>query len=125
MLTFKNPQNFALLTINDLPVYTSLWRYLGQYRVLHAFAMTRKQWENINERVKSQKTRHFMVKGAARKWCLKNGIDMRREFRTAVDQGSWRFDCLVIQCIGFDRKLYQRLANMKGPETADDQASSH
>jgi hypothetical protein len=87
--------------------------------------MTKKQWENISERVKSQKTRHFVVKGEARKWCLRNGIDMRREFREAVDQGLWRFDCLVIQCIGFDRKLYQRLANVEAPDAADDPESSH
>jgi hypothetical protein len=88
--------------------------------------MTRKQWENISERVKSQKTRHFMVKGEARRWCLKNGIDLRREFRDAVDRGFWRFECLVIQCIGFDRKLYRKLAKMEAPATADDdQESSH
>ena len=83
--------------------------YLGQYRIAHIFRMTLTQWKNISESVKVAKTRHRMIGEAARKWGLLNGIDMRRGFRDAVDQGRWRFDCLVIQCIGFNQQLYQRL----------------
>lgn len=71
--------------------------------------MTLTQWKNICESVKVEKTRHRMIEREAKKWCISNGVDMRVGFREAVDQGRWRFDCLVIQCIGFDKELYERL----------------
>ena len=94
---------------NGYTGHSLLQYYLGQYRIAHIFRMTLAQWMNICEPVKAEKTRHRMIEGEARKWCLANGVDMRGGFRDAVDQGRWRFDCLVIQCIGFDQKLYERL----------------
>lgn len=71
--------------------------------------MTVAQWRNISDPVKVNKTRHRMIQGEARKWCHSNDIDIRGGFRNAVDQGRWRFDCLVIECIDFDEDLYKHL----------------
>ena len=81
--------------------------------------MTRVQWKNIAEHVKSQMTTHFMIKGAAKKWCDKTGVDVRFEFRDAVDKGKFKFDCVIIQCIGFDRELYKTLANDQYSDLSD------
>jgi hypothetical protein len=43
-----------------------------------------------------------------------NGVDLKSGFRDALDQGRYRFDCLVIQCIGFDQRLYEKLARSEG-----------
>jgi hypothetical protein len=71
--------------------------------------MTVKQWSNVDDRVKTLKTRYYMVKGAAKAWCLANGVDVRTGFRQTVDEGKWRFDCLVIKCINFDANFYREL----------------
>ena len=89
--------------------FALLQYYLGQYRIAHIFRMTVAQWRNISDPVKANKTRHRMIEGEARKWCHSNGVDIRGGFKDAVDQGRWRFDCLVIECIGFDEDLYKHL----------------
>lgn len=73
--------------------------------------MTINQWTNVCERVKVQKTRPWFIKGESKKWCKMNGVDLKSGFRDALDQGRYCFDCLVIQCIGFDTKLYEKLAS--------------
>ena len=72
--------------------------------------MTLSQWKNTNELIKAQKTAVNWVRGEAKKWCITNGVDLKSEFRNAVDQGRWKFECLIIQCVGFDEKLFERLA---------------
>jgi len=71
--------------------------------------MTINQWKNVCERVKVQKTRPWFVKGEPKNWCITNGVDLKLGFRDALDQGRYSFDCLVIQCIGFDKNLYEKL----------------
>lgn len=75
--------------------------------------MTISQWNNISDLVKAQKTGINSVKGEAKKWCIMNGVDMKSEFRNAVDQGKWKFECLIIQCVGFDEKLFETLSSNK------------
>ena len=105
----QDTHDFSLLRSNGITGHGLLRYYLGQYQIVHIFRMTRTQWRNISEPVKVEKTRHRTIEGEARKWCLANEVVMRGGFRDAVDQGRWRFDCLVIQCIRFDEEIYKRL----------------
>ena len=89
-------------------MYPIKWYYLGHYRIVQEFQMSPVQWANIPERVKAQKTRPYMTKRAARKWCLANNVE-EKDFRQAVDEGRWKFDVLVIECIYFDQELYNTL----------------
>jgi hypothetical protein len=76
--------------------------------------MTVTQWRNVCERVKVQKTRPWFIKGEPKRWCNMNRVELKSGFRDALDQGSYSFDCLVIQCIGFDQRLYEKLARSEG-----------
>lgn len=84
--------------------------------------MTVTQWCHVREPVRSKKCQKWFITGIAKKWAAANNIDLEN-FRDAVDQGRWRFDCLVIKCIGFDSTLYQTLANKVeepvAPETTE------
>jgi len=88
------------------------WYYLGQYKIAKIFAMSLLQWENVSEEVKARRTNKYAVRGCAREWCKVNDVDLERGFRDAVDQGRWKFDCLVIQCIAFHRQVWQTLRNV-------------
>ena len=90
--------------------YDSRWLYLGQYRVKQKFHMTPTQWSNVAQRVKPIKTHPYWIKKSAKKWCAANGIMRGSDaFLKALERGDWRFDCLVIQCIGFNRGFYDSL----------------
>lgn len=123
----KDPQNFGLLATYDLRTYNAKWHYLGQYRIHTTFTMTPAQWHNISERVKKARTYRQNVYGKARLWCQQNGIDVAvtslgsggyvEGFRKACDQGRWRFICHVVECVGFESGVYERLKN--GTEEGD------
>src|SRR5271170_2199104 len=85
------------------------WYYLGQYKIAKIFTMAVSQWDQVSEEVKARKTNKYRVRGCAREWCKANKVDPERGFRVAVDEGRWKFDCLVIQCIAFDRRVWQTL----------------
>jgi hypothetical protein len=51
-----------------------------------------------------------MVQKTGKKWCKDMGVELDN-FREAVDHGRWHFDVLVIECVAFDRHLYQRLTS--------------
>lgn len=73
--------------------------------------MTPTQWANVAERVKPIKTHEYWIKKSAKKWCKANLIERASEtFMKALECGHWRWDCLVIQCIGFDRDFYESLS---------------
>jgi hypothetical protein len=74
--------------------------------------MSLAQWNNLSERVKGQKTHTWHIKRGVKDWCIKNQVALK-DFRKAVDQGRYRFDCLIIQCIAFDQELYEKLAEDK------------
>jgi hypothetical protein len=97
--------------MNDLRVYKKdLWQYMGQYQIVQMFHMTPTQWNNVKERVKVIRCRNWFVLNTAKRWCAANDIALEGlNFRNAVDEGMWRFDCLVIKCIGFDYDFYQSL----------------
>lgn len=98
------------MEINDRGIYKAgRWQYLGVYQIVHKFHMTVTQWYHVRETVRSKKCQKWFVTGIAKKWAAANNIDLEN-FRSAVDEGKWRFDCLVVKCIGFDTKLYQTLA---------------
>jgi hypothetical protein len=88
------------------------WWYLGQYKIAKIFPMTVSQWKNVSEAVKARRTNKYTVRGCAKEWCKVNKVDPERGFRDALDQGRWRFDCLVIQCISFNKQVYQNLREM-------------
>lgn len=85
------------------------------------------QWRNVAERVKARKLDHCWLTGHVKKWCEANGIQRASpRFLKALERGEWRFDCLVIQCIGFDRDLYESLKQIVpsehvGEETEEDE----
>jgi hypothetical protein len=77
---------------------------------VHKFHLTPTQWRNVAERVKAKKLDRYWLTGQVKKWCEANGIGTASpRFLKALERGEWRFDCLVIQCIGFDRDLYKSL----------------
>ena len=75
--------------------------------------MTVEQWENVSEAVKARRTNKYVVRGCARKWCNANNVDLETGFRGAVNEGRWKFDWVVIQCIGFNTQVYQTLRDIK------------
>jgi len=76
--------------------------------------MTPTQWSNVAERVKPIKTHPYWIKKSAKKWCQANGIIRGSDaFMKALETGGWRFDCLVIRCIGFDRGFYESLVGVE------------
>jgi len=75
--------------------------------------MTPTQWRNVAERVRLKKLDPFWLTKSVGKWCEANGIrPAKQEFLKALERGDWRFDCLVIQCLGFDRDLYASLKHV-------------
>jgi len=85
------------------------WYYLGQYKIAKIFTMALSQWERVSEEVKARRTSKHLVRGCAKEWCKAQKVNPERGFRDAVDQGRWKFDCLVIQCIAFNRQVWQTL----------------
>jgi hypothetical protein len=74
--------------------------------------MTPTQWSHVKERVKAVRCRSWFVTNTAKKWAAANNIALEGlNFRNAADEGVWRFDCLVIKCIGFDNDLYESWSN--------------
>jgi hypothetical protein len=111
----KNQNYFPLLRNNNLPLFSSRWYYLGNYRIAHLEEMTTAQWHNVSERVKAQKTQYCMIQTFARKFCTEKNIAIN-DFREQVDNGRFHFDVLVVECIAFDRQLYQRLQKQNTDE---------
>ena len=105
----QDQHNFSLMAMYE---EDRKWRYLGQYKIAKIFPMTVSQWENVSEAVKVRKTIKYSVRGSAREWCKNNKVHPEHGFRDAVDQGRWRFDCLLIQCIAFNRQVYLSLREM-------------
>jgi hypothetical protein len=106
---------------SDVVKYAPHWSYLGEYTITHKFHMTPTQWRNVAERVKPKKLDPFWLRGTVKKWCEANKIKVCEmntskmagpRFLKALEKGEWRFDCLVIQCIGFDRDLYESLKHV-------------
>jgi hypothetical protein len=67
--------------------------------------MTLDQWRNISLQVREEIKSKLNLSVRARRWCEQHKIPLGR-FGDMLDSGRWRFDVVVIECIGFDKGLY-------------------
>ena len=93
----------------------SVWYYRGQYRVRWESYLTRRQWVDqpgkfIDERTTFVCEKAWGIKELRRLGMVANFHNARR----AIERGDIKWEVKVLECIGFDIDLYNRLcAEMK------------
>lgn len=93
----------------------SVWYYRGQYRVRYESYLTPRQWQQ-----QPRNFRNFRIKFISEKaWGIK---EMRRlnlvvnfqNAKRAVEKGEIKWEVKVLECVGFDIDLYNRLCAEMG-----------
>jgi len=88
---------------------------MGHYRIAFTFPFSIEQWRHVLPRVKAQKTRQYFMPSSAKDWLDKHNLTAA-DFKDVVNLGRWRFDVIVIECIAFDRNLYESMKKGENSE---------
>ena len=94
----------------------SVWYYRGQYRVRYASHLTQQQWFQQRKAVRDSRTERFMKRrGWGEHGMTKLGLSITFEnAKRAIENGDIKFELKILECIGFDIDLYERLAALSG-----------
>jgi hypothetical protein len=72
--------------------------------------MTTEQWGQFGDRIRLTKVRATLRSQWGQSWCVESGIEpTETAMMAALDEGVMTWHVSVIQCIGFDKKLLQKL----------------
>jgi hypothetical protein len=92
----------------------TVWFYRGQYRIRYSSYLTPKQWSEQSRRFKDERTQWIVDNnGWGKRELRRLGLSVNFEnARRAIERGDIKWEIKVLECIGFDADLYERLTEL-------------
>ena len=78
--------------------------------VIVTFGLTPEQWWSLSERTKLNKISGTLRSAWGKAWCVEKGVlPVDKDMMRAIDRGIMSWEANVMECIGYDTKLMQKL----------------